>query len=192
MLKNAGVLEEDEEKMRRSSRRRRSSESSSRNRRDSNTKRALLSVKKCICVFVFSQSKEIEITCTRDSLEQTLNYLDFLEAMCRLSVCASVSRDTRPMTLKLNDMWQRHIRGLLGFDTNEMYDRVISVMKEYVPSDGEGVKEEVVSDDEKKEIIIQKLRTKIESKLSTSKKWRACTRAIYAQETLYGSLIRSL
>ena len=197
MLRNAGLLKEDDMKWRRRSsvrgaRRRstrRSNSSSSGKKKDS----VLLAAKKSVCVFAFAQSKEIEIECTSETAGQTLNYLDFLEALCRLACAVSSSQDRRPMVLKLNDMWQRHVRALLSLDTVSVYDRLITVMKDYVP------KTSIVIDEQQqqatafmKESNLRNLRAKIESRLATSKEWRACTRAISSSEAYYGPLIRSV
>ena len=98
------------------------------------------------------------------------------------------------MVLKLNDMWQRHVRALLSLDTVSVYDRLITVMKDYVP------KTSIVVDEQQqqqatafmKESEVRNLRAKIESRLATSKEWRACTRAISSSEAYYGPLIRSI
>jgi len=204
MLRNAGLLKDNESSIRRSSsvsgRRKSSSRRRSSARRGSTSgekvKYVLLAADKSMCVFAFAQAKEIEIECTSESTEQTLNYLDFLEALCRLAVAMSSSQDRRPMALKLNDMWQRHARGLLSLDTTCVYDRLISVMKNYIPKSSvlrvlneDGVENTAALD---KEIAIREFRAKIESRLATSKEWRTCTRAISSSETFYDSLIRSV
>ena len=98
------------------------------------------------------------------------------------------------MVLKLNDIWQRHIRALLSLDTVSVYDCLITVMENYVPK-MENVhqqQEEQEATALTKESEIRNVRAKIESRLATSKEWRACTRAISSNEIYYGTLIRSV
>ena len=200
MLRNAGLLlkDQDDDKWRRRSRSTGGRRRSTRTRRSSSSGKkkdtVLLAAQKSTCVFAFAQSKEIEIEFTSENTEQTLNCLDFLEALCRLACAVSSSQDRRPMVLKLNDIWQRHIRALLSLDTVSVYDRLITVMQNYVPK-MENVhqqQEEQEATALTKESEIRNVRAKIESRLATSKEWRACTRAISSNEIYYGTLIRSV